>query len=220
MKKFIGIITITLGITNAVYAQSFKETFDSNSLEWTECAYESNSGTAIIDEGKMTITSYGENKGLSVALTALSGVVTKVGENTFFETHCYAPLDIQKPFTIRTHVNIQKLANDRTTGLVFNYRDGGNFYCFNFNNEMVRFERYVDGRIVGAISQGVKWENKKKKNLDQEWELISDGQTLTFKVDGMQIMKVRYMPLEYAGFGFYTFGKQELAVDDVEFIQQ
>lgn len=168
----------------------------------------------------MTITSYGENKGLGATLTILSGVATKVGENTYFETHCYAPLDIQKPFTIRTHVNIQKLANDRTTGLVFNYRDGGNFYCFNFNSEMVRFERYVDGRIVGAISQGVKWGNKKKKNLDQEWELISDGQILTFKVDGMQIMKVRYMPLEYAGFGFYTFGKQELTVDDVEFIQQ
>ena len=67
---------------------------------------------------------------MGIALTALSGVATKVGENTFFETHCYAPLNVQKPFTIRTHVNIQKLANDRTTGLVFNYRDGGNFYCF------------------------------------------------------------------------------------------
>ena len=217
MKKIIGIITIALGISNGVYAQSIKETFDANSLEWTECAYESNSGTAIIDGGKMTITSKGENKGLGIALTALSGVATKVGENTFFETHCYAPLNVQKPITIRTHVNIQKLANDRTTGLVFNYRDGGNFYCFNFNSEMVRFERRVDGLVVGAISQGVKWEDKKK--VDQEWELTSDGQTLTFIVDGMQILKVRYMPLEYAGFGFYTFGKQELVVDDVEFIQ-
>lgn len=217
MKKIVGIITIALGIFNAVYAQSIKETFDANSLEWTECAYESNSGTAIIDGGKMTITSKGENKGLGIALTALSGVATKVGENTFFETHCYAPLDVQKPFTIRTHVNIKKLSNDRTTGLVFNYRDGGNFYCFNFNSEMVRFERHVDGLVVGAISQGVKWEDK--KNVDQEWELTSDGQTLTFIVDGMQILKVRYMPLEYAGFGFYTFGKQELVVDDIEFIQ-
>ena len=58
-----------------------------------------------------------------------------------------------------------------------------------------------------------------RKKVDQEWELISDGQVLTFIVDGMQILKVRYMPLEYSGFGFYTFGKQELAVDDVEFIQ-
>lgn len=129
----------------------------------------------------MTIISKGENKGLGIALTALSGVATKVGANTFFETHCYAPLDVQKPFKIRTHVNIQKLASDRTTGLVFNYKDGGNFYCFNFNNEMVRFERHVDGAVVGVIQQGVIWKDKKK--VDQEWELISDGQVLTFIVE-------------------------------------
>ena len=197
MKKTIGIMTLALATTMVTYAQSFKETFDANSLEWTECAYESNSGTAIIDGGKMTIISKGENKGLGIALTALSGVATKVGANTFFETHCYAPLDVQKPFKIRTHVNIQKLASDRTTGLVFNYKDGGNFYCFNFNNEMVRFERHVDGAVVGVIQQGVIWKDKKK--VDQEWELISDGQVLTFIVDGIQILKVRYMPLEYTG---------------------
>lgn len=208
-----GLMLASLGLQ----AQTFKETFDANSLEWTECAYESNSGTAVIDGCKMTITSKGENKGLGAALTVLSGVKTKVGENTFFETHCYAPLDVQKPFKIRTHVNIEKLANDRMTGLVFNYKDGGNFYCFAFNDEMVCFNRYVDNKVVGQIQQGVKWADKKK--IDQEWELISDGQVLTFIVDGMQILKVRYMPLEYSGFGFYTFGKQELAVDDVEFIQ-
>ena len=100
---------------------------------------------------------------------------------------------------------------------MINYRDGGNFYCFNFNDEMVRFERRVNGLVVGAIQQGVKWKDKKK--VDQEWELMSDGNVLTFIVDGVQILKVRYMPLEYSGFGYYTFGKQELQVDDVEFIQ-
>ena len=217
MKKQIIIFAFYMLGELSVQAQTFKETFDANSLEWTECAYESNSGTAVIDGGKMTITSKGENKGLGAALTVLSGVQTKVGKNTFFETHCYAPLDVQKPFKIRTHVNIEKLASDRMAGLVFNYKDGGNFYCFAFNDEMVCFNRYVDNVIVGQIQQGVKWADKKK--VDQEWELISDGQVLTFIVDGMQILKVRYMPLEYSGFGFYTFGKQELAVDDVEFIQ-
>lgn len=217
MKNRNIIIAFFMLGTLSVQAQTFKETFDANSLEWTECAYESNSGTAVIDGGKMTITSKGENKGLGVALTLLSGVQTKVGRNTFFETHCYAPLDVQKPFKIRTHVNIEKLASDRMTGLVFNYKDGGNFYCFAFNDEMVCFNRYVDNVVVGQIQQGVKWADKKK--VDQEWELTSDGQVLTFIVDGMQILKVRYMPLEYSGFGFYTFGKQELAIDDVEFIQ-
>lgn len=217
MKKTILLGVIALGISVNANSQTFKETFDANSLEWTECAFESNSGSAIIDGGKMTIISKGENKGLGIALTALSGVATKVGENTFFETHCYAPLDVQKPFKIRTHVNIEKLSTDRIAGLVFNYKDGGNFYCFTFNDEMVRFTRYVDNMIVGSIQQGVIWKDKKK--VDQEWELISDGQMLSFIVDGMPILKVRYMPLEYSGFGYYTFGKQELIVDDVEFIQ-
>lgn len=217
MKKIILLGVIALGISVNANSQTFKETFDANSLEWTECAFESNSGSAIIDGGKMTIISKGENKGLGIALTALSGVATKVGENTFFETHCYAPLDVQKPFKIRTHVNIEKLSTDRIAGLVFNYKDGGNFYCFTFNNEMVRFTRYVDNMIVGSIQQGVIWKDKKK--VDQEWELTSDGQMLSFIVDGMPILKVRYMPLEYSGFGYYTFGKQELIVDDVEFIQ-
>ena len=162
MRKLVFTVGMAFILLNQTNAQNFKETFDANSLEWTECAFESNNGTAVIDGGKMTIVSKGENKGLGIALTALSGVATKVGANTFFETHCYAPLDVQKPFKIRTHVNIQKLTNDRTTGLVFNYRDGGNFYCFNFNNEMVRFERRVDGIVVGAIQQGVKWKDKKR----------------------------------------------------------
>ena len=48
----------------------------------------------------MTIISKGENKGLGMTLTALSGIATKVGK-ILFETHCYAPLDVQKPFKIR-----------------------------------------------------------------------------------------------------------------------
>lgn len=217
MKNFYFSVACLFSSISLTNAQTFKETFDSNSLEWTESAYESNSGLSIIENGTMTVTSKGENKGLGVALTALSGVQTKVGQNTFFETHCYAPLNVLKPFKIRTHVKIQKLTQERIAGLVFNYRDGGNFYCFTFNNEKVEFHRYENGKIVGSISQGVIWKDKKKVN--QEWELISEGQTLSFLVDGMPILKVKYMPLEYSGFGYYTFGKQELVVDDVEFIQ-
>lgn len=217
MKKTYCLIAIISLMTLGVNAQSYTETFDSNSLEWTECAYESNSGTAIIDKGVMTITSKGEKKGAGAFLTMMTGVATQVGENTFFETHCYAPLDVQKPFRVMTHVNISRLDADKTVGLVFNYKDAGNFYCFTFNDEMVRFMRYVDNAIVGYIEQGVKWRDKKK--VDQEWVLTSDGGILTFTVDGMPIMKVRYMPLDYSGIGFYTFGKQKLVVDDIEFTQ-
>ena len=63
--------------------------------------------------------------------------------------------------------------------------------------------------------QGVKWSGTRRS--DMEWTLISDGQTLTFKIDGVRMMNIRHMPLSYNGFGFYTFGNQELVVDEVEF---
>ncbi|MDE6267226.1 MAG: hypothetical protein K2M07_07755 [Muribaculaceae bacterium] len=215
-KTFIALcMMVTVGLSS--FAQSFVDTFDANSLGWTECAFESNKGSAVIDKGVLTIKSKGENKAMGAILTGLSGVATKVGENTFFETHCYAPLDVRKPFEVIANVKIDKLANDRVCGFVFNYKDGGNFYCFNFNDEMVNFTRYVDNHVVGNITQGVKWQNKKK--LDQVWKLRCDGDVLTFYVDDMEILKVRYMPLDYTGIGFYTFGKQTLIVDEMTFTQ-
>lgn len=217
MKRTILILSMMVLILKSSYAQSFVDTFDANSLGWTECAFESNKGSAVIDKGVMTIKSKGENKTAGALLTAFSGVSTKVGENTFFETHCYAPLDVKKPFEVIANVKIDKLANDRVCGFVFNYRDGGNFYCFNFNDEMVNFTRYVDNVVVGNITQGVKWANKKK--LEQEWKLVCDGDVLSFYVDGMEILKVKYMPLDFSGIGFYTFGKQTLVVEDMTFTQ-
>lgn len=217
MKKFILSVAMLAFATMAANAQSYKETFDSNSLEWTECGYKNGLGTAIIEKGKMTVKSKGELKGLSAVLSATSGVAVKARENTFFETHCYAPLDVMKPFEIRTKVNVKQLADDRLVGLVFNYRDGGNFYAFSFNDNFVKFTRYEQDVVVGEILQGIKWQGKRRTDMD--WVLISDGQKLTFKVDGVTLMTIRYMPLSYSGFGYYTFGNQELVVDEVEFIQ-
>ena len=202
MRKILLMATMFV-VTFSVNAQSYKETFDSNSLEWTECAYKNGVGTAIIDKGVMTVSSKGEKKGLSALVTATSGVATRVGQNTFFETHCYAPIDVMKPFEIQAKVNIKQLADDRLAGLVFNYKDGGNFYCFSFNDEFVKFIRYENNEVVGDIMQGIQWKGKRK--TDMLWTLVNDGQTLSFKIDGATILNIRYMPLSYSGFGFYTF---------------
>ena len=216
MKKILLMATMFV-VTFSVNAQSYKETFDSNSLEWTECAYKNGVGTAIIDKGVMTVSSKGEKKGLSALVSATSGVATRVGQNTFFETHCYAPIDVMKPFEIQAKVNIKQLADDRLAGLAFNYKDGGNFYCFSFNDEFVKFIRYENNEVVGDIMQGIQWKGKRK--TDMLWTLVNDGQTLSFKIDGATILNIRYMPLSYSGFGFYTFGNQDLIVDEVTFIQ-
>ena len=49
--------------------------------------------------------------------------------------------------------------------------------------------------------------------MQQEWLMEYDGSTIEFLVDDLPIMKVRYMPLEYSGFGYYTYGKQKLVVE-------
>lgn len=216
MKKIVLLFVVVLSAT-FVYAQSYKETFDTNSLEWTECGYKNGIGTAIIDKGTMTITSKGELKGLGAVVSGLSGVDTKVRENTFFETHCYAPIDVEKPFTVVAKVNVKKLEDDRLVGFVFNYRDGGNYYAFACNGSFVKFIRYENNKVVGEVMQGLP--DSGKRRADMLWTLASDGDQLTFKVDGAVALNIRYMPLQYAGFGFYTFGNQELIVDEVEFIQ-
>ena len=211
MKKTIVAIAVTFICAASVNAQSVKETFDSNSLNWNECASESNAGTSIIDKGVLTLTSKGVNKFMSV----MAG--TQVGQNTAFTCFCYAPLNILRPFKVSTNVTIGKLDEDKLAGLIFNYKDDGNYYAFVFNENEVRFLRVENMRLVGAVTQSVKW--AKTRKMQQNWRLESDGSTLSFFVDELPIMKIRHMPLEYTGFGYYTFGKQKLVVDDVEFFQ-
>lgn len=211
MKKSIMAVVLANICLTTVSAQSIKETFDSNSLNWNECASESNAGKAIIDKGVLTITSEGTNKFWS----AMAG--RQIGKNTEFTCFCYAPLNVSRPFTINTNVTIGKLDDDKFVGLLFNYKDDGNFYAFVFNETDVKFLRKVDNEWVGSITQGVKW--SKKRKAQQNWRLESDGSILAFFVDDLPIMKVRYMSLDYAGFGYFTFGNQKLIVDDVEFKQ-
>ena len=137
--------------------------------------------------------------------------------HTWFTCTCYAPLNMDHSFTINTNVTIGKLDDDKWVGLVFNYKDDGNFYAFIFDEDFVMFIRVIDGRLVGWKNQGMRW--SKKRKAQQNWRLESDGKVLSFFVDDLPIMKMRYMPLDYNGFGYCTFGKQKLEVDDVEFIQ-
>ncbi len=218
MKKAILALCMTILLSFGVTAQNFTETFDANSLGWTESAGESNSGTAIIDKGVMTIKSKGDSKFGRLAANFNGSV--KGMENTAFETHCYAPIDVKKPFEIIANVKMDNLDLEREAGMIFNYRDFGNYYAFVFNKESVSFLRFVDNRLVGSITQDIKWGKADKGKQNQTWKLISDGGELQFFINDMEILKVRYMPLDFTGVGFYTVGKQTLVVDDVTFTQK
>ncbi len=207
--KFVITFLAILGSIAALNAQSIKETFDSNSLGWNETPKKIDSGTSIIEKGVLTIKTEGTSK-FWQAMTGESSC-------NWFICSCYAPLNMDRSFTIVTNVTIGKLDDDKYVGLVFNYKDDGNFYAFIFSDEMVYFVRREKHKLVGSKHQGVRWSVKRKAR--QNWRLESDTKTISFFVDDVPIMKMRYMPLEYTGFGFYTFGKQKLEVDDIEFIQ-
>jgi len=217
MKKYFFILLFVATSSFYSFADVITDDFSANAFGWTECAFESSSGSSVIDQGCLTIKSKGENKGMGAFLTAMSGVKTKVGENTQFETHCYAPLNVQHDFKIVSNVKIDKLDKDRLVGFLFNYKDDGNFYCFAFNNEMISFQRWVDGNMVGGIKQSMKWEDRSK--VEQQWTLQKEGDELVFFVDNIEVIRVRYMTIDYAGVGFWTFGKQTLVVYEMQYQQ-
>lgn len=212
MKKLLFTTLLCILVGFVMNAQNrIKETFDSNSFDWTESDYAGrHNGTAVIEKGKMTVKSKGEG---GIFFTLLFGSST----STFFETHCYAPLDVQKSFTIRAAVRIAKLRYKNGTGLIFNYKDDGNFSAFVLNREQVEYIRYEDGRLVGSMTQSLKWKDRSK--VDQEWVVAYDGNRLQFFIGELEIMDIRYVEMNYAGVGFYTYDKQKLTINEVEFIQ-
>lgn len=212
MRKFLTTAVFCLGLIGTIHAQQITEDFSSNSLGWNECASESEAGKAIIDKGKLTIISKGVKGKFLAAMTG-----TPPTAATYFTCFCYAPIDVTKTFTITSNVKIRHLDDDQMVGLVFNYKDDGNFYAYIFNDNSVRFIRMENNRLVGSITQSMKW--SKTRKATQNWELSSEGDALTFTVDGVPVMKTRYMPLTYSGFGFYTYGKQTLEVSNVTFNQ-
>ena len=179
------------------HANVVVDDFSANIYGWNEGEIGDNIGTIQIINGQLNI----QSKHDEVAL----------------KTHCYAPINVEKDFRVTAHVGIDKLKDDKQVGLIFNYRDDGNFYCFSFNEYAVSFKRFENNVEVGSYHQGIKW--KKKKKLEQEWTLVKEADELAFLVDGQEIIRIRYMPLAYCGVGFYTISKQKLAVDKIEYVQ-
>ena len=189
------LLTAIVGVS--VNANVVVDDFSANLYAWNEGEIGNNIGTIQIINGQLSIQSKHEE----IAL----------------KTHCYAPINVERDFRITANVLIDKLKDDKEVGLIFNYRDDGNFYCFSFNEYAVSFLRFENNVEVGSYHQGVKW--KKKKKLEQEWTLVKEADELAFSVDGQEIIRIRYMPLSYCGVGFYTIDKQKLIVNKIEYEQ-
>ena len=196
-KKNVITLLLMAAMALGAMANVIVDDFSANLYSWNEGEIGDNIGTIQIINGQLSI----QSKHDEVAL----------------KTHCYAPINVERDFRITAHVVIDKLKDDKQVGLIFNYRDDGNFYCFSFNEYAVSFLRFENNREVGSFHQGIKW--TKKKKLEQEWTLVKDADELAFLVDGQEIIRIRYMPLAYCGVGFYTISKQKLTVNKIEFEQ-
>lgn len=196
-KKNVIILLLMVSLAICAKANVVVDDFSANIYGWNEGEIDGDIGAIAIINGQLDIKS----KHDEVAL----------------KTHCYAPINVEKDFRVTAYVGIDKLKDDKQVGLIFNYRDDGNFYCFSFNEYAVSFRRFENNVEVGSYHQGIKW--KKKKKLEQEWTLIKEADELAFLVDGQEIIRIRYMPLAYCGVGFYTISKQRLIVDRIEYEQ-
>lgn len=208
MKKIILLCTIALLATVNVLGQSFKETFDSNSLKWTECTIDNKENIkSFIDKGVLTVHS-----------EKTFNMFTGETMYSFSESMCYAPIDVQKPFKVITHFRYDD--EDYICGIRFNMRDNGTYYAIVLSPSAKKIycQRSVDNIVVGSIYQGISFP-KLKKGENYELVLENNGGDLTVTFQNLPVFELRYLPCEYSGFGFFTKGDINMYVDDVEFIQ-
>ena len=196
-KRNVILLLLLAALAIGARANVIVDDFSANIYSWNEGEIDGDIGAIAIINGQLDIKSKHDEFAL--------------------KTHCYAPINVEKDFRMTAYVGIDKLKDDKQVGLIFNYRDDGNFYGFSFNEYAVSFRRFENNVEVGSYHQGIKW--KKKKKLEQEWTLIKEADELAFLVDGQEIIRIRYMPLSYCGVGFYTISKQRLIVDRVEYEQ-
>ncbi|WP_075558535.1 hypothetical protein [Parabacteroides timonensis] len=199
----IGLLLAT--ITNA----QIKDTFDSNSLGWTEAS--SSDGEAVIRDGVMHMES---KKGASNFATIMFG--TKA-EPSFVETHTYGGFDPNKDFEITCEALVKKIDENNVFGIMLDYIDEGNFLLFVVTEQQSYLYRFKDYQMVGRIKNRIKLKSQKKVSLD--FKVKSSYQRLQFYVNDMLALEARYLPLTSSGIGFYVFGKQTVDFDNLEIKQ-
>lgn len=203
MKHLIVICSLIISAALSVNAQTRTETFDSNTMGWTEVS--DKHSEAVIRDGELKIRS---GKWTGLFGRAIPSSV---------ESHCYSGLDYNKDFSIVATAKAKKMTKKGWAGIVLNYTDDGNMLLFAFNKKHAYLINFVDGRINGRMVSDIKF--PKKKNAPLEIEVKNESQSLFFYVNDVQIFERRYLPLISDGVGFYAEGKQRLSIDEVKFIQ-
>lgn len=197
-KIFLTIIFIIAVIAN-VSAQ-LKETFDSNSWQWTEQS--SKLGKVYIVDGVLRFETD----------TNTDIEPSKVAEHV--SSHAYLPLDPADGFTITCEALVDKVKDDKYFGVILDYLDDMNFMCFTMTQNWAYLYKVSEGNIVRKWAGQLHLPKQKKASI--EIKIIYKGADLEIRVDDTQAIHAKYAPIESNGFGFFAFGKTKVDFDNVE----
>ena len=136
MKKTFIIITLAAAAAYTANAQTFKDTFDSNSMGWTEMS--SSDGEVVIKDGVMHLQ--GKKNGSNFYVNV---------PGTEIKTSCYTGFDPQENFEIKCKANIKKINSKNPIGIMLNYQDDYNYI----------------GRLVGYRENLLKLQGKRNAEV-------------------------------------------------------
>ncbi|MDE6339711.1 MAG: hypothetical protein K2K97_07995 [Muribaculaceae bacterium] len=201
MKKILFFVMLCVLGTLSTSAQ-LKETFDSNSWQWTEQS--TNMGKVYIVDGVLRFDTN----------TATNIDVQKVAENV--SSHAYLPFDPISGFTITCEAKIDKVGEDKYFGVIMDYMDDMNFMCFTMSQNWAYLYKVTEGRITRKWAGQLHLPKQKKASLDIK--IVYSGGDLEIRVDDIQAIHAKYAPIESNGFGFFAFGKTKVDFDNVEIV--
>lgn len=202
-KRIIILIALIAGLTNNAFSQ-LKETFDSNSWQWTE--YSADLGKAYIIEGVMRLESKSDNNN-----TPLADMVANVA------THSFLPMDPAKGFDIKCTATVEKFEGKKQFGIILDYLDDMNCIVFMIKGDCAWLYKMKEGKIVGQQKNQFKLQ-RGKKMTSLDIEVIYMGGELEFRVNDVQALLSKYVPITSNGFGFFAFGKCKVDFEDVEIV--
>ncbi|MGM9871395.1 MAG: hypothetical protein ACI31E_06345 [Muribaculaceae bacterium] len=204
MKKSILLLLTLVALSASSAYSQLKETFDSNSWQWTE--YSAGLGRAYIIDGVMRLESKSDNSNITLS--------EKVGT---VATHSFLPMDPERGFTLKCIALLEKFDGKKTFGIILDYIDDMNCIVFMINGDCAWLYKMKEGRIVGQQKNQFKLQ-KGKKNTDLDIQVNYMGGELEFRVNDVQALLCKYVPITSNGFGFFAFGKCKIDFDDVEII--
>lgn len=185
-------------------AQSFKDTFDSNTLGWTEMS--SSDGEAVIKEGVMHLQ--GKKNGSNFYIYT---------PGTDVMTSAYTTFDPQQNFEIKCKAVVKKINEKNPVGIMINYQDDYNYMLFSIDEKNAYFWEYREGKMIAYRQNAMRLRGKRNEELS--FQIKSTYNKIEFIVNNMTAIELRYKPITSNGIGFYLYGAQTADFDDLEIIQ-